>query len=97
MEQQSKPDIRDISREELESFFIGHGEAKFRSKQVLEWIWKKGCTNIDRMTNLSKPVRELLKNNFRLSALKNEISQTGSDGTVKIGFKMEEGENGSGS
>lgn len=91
MEQQEKSDIRDISRQALESFFVDRNEAKFRAKQVLEWIWKKGCTDIDRMTNLSKPVRELLKNNFRLSALKNAISQTGSDGTVKIGFKMEEG------
>ncbi len=91
MEQKRKPDIRDLSREEIETFFTGQGEQKYRAKQVLEWLWKKGCTDVDRMTNLSFTVRELLKNNFRLLAVKNEISQTARDGTVKIGFRMEEG------
>ncbi len=92
MEQQKKPDIRDLSLEEMETFFADHGEAKYRARQVLEWIWKKGCTDVDRMTNLSHTVREMLKNNFRLSALKSEISQTARDGTVKIGFRLEEGQ-----
>jgi len=91
MNQEQKIDIRDLSLEEMGTFFADHGEAKYRAKQLLEWIWKKGCTDVDRMTSLSKPIRELLKNNFRLSVLKNEVSQTGSDGTVKIGFRMEEG------
>ena len=38
MEQESKPDIRDLNQEELESFFIDRGEPKFRAKQVLEWM-----------------------------------------------------------
>jgi len=75
----------------METFFADHGEAKYRARQVLEWIWEKGCTDVDRMTSLSKPVRQLLKENFRLESLKNEISQTSRDGTVKIGFRMEEG------
>ncbi len=91
MEQQTKPDIRELSLEEIVTFFTGHGEAKFRARQLMEWIWKKGCTDVDRMTSLSKPIRELLKKNFRLASLKNKISQTGSDGTIKIGFGMEEG------
>ncbi len=91
MDHQTKPDIRDLSREEIVTFFAAQGEAKYRAQQLLEWIWKKGCTDVDRMTSFSKPIRELLKNTFRLSGLTNEVSQTGSDGTVKIGFRMEEG------
>lgn len=86
-----KSDIRDISLNEIERFFSEHGEKSYRAKQVLEWIWKKGSTDFDQMTNLSNTIREKLKQSFRISCAKSEIFQSSSDGTVKIGFRLEDG------
>ncbi|MFM9986469.1 MAG: 23S rRNA (adenine(2503)-C(2))-methyltransferase RlmN, partial [Flavobacteriales bacterium] len=40
---QGKKDIRTIETEELVAFFESHGDKKFRAKQVMEWLWKKGA------------------------------------------------------
>ena len=61
-----KKNIRSLSIEELSVFFKKHGIAKFRAKQVYEWLWKKKVINFDEMTSLSITDRELLKNYFCL-------------------------------
>lgn len=86
-----KKDIRDLRQEEIEAFFTDHGEKRYRAKQVLEWIWKKGSTDFEQMTNLSNPVRELLKQTYKLSSSTREIVQSSTDGTVKVGFRLEDG------
>ena len=64
-----KKNIRNLNIEELSLFFKKHGIAKFRSKQVYEWLWKKKACNFDEMTSLSISDRELLKNYFSINAL----------------------------
>ena len=39
------------SLESLENFFCDIGEQKFRAKQLLSWIHKKGITNFNLMTD----------------------------------------------
>ena len=47
------------SPEELEEEFAALGEPKFRAGQVFQWI-SRGVRDFDKMTNLSKPLREKL-------------------------------------
>ena len=67
----SKDDIRKIEPKDLELFWQKHGESKFRTKQIHEWLWKKGNIDFDSMTNLSKKIRSLLKNNFSFLSYQN--------------------------
>lgn len=83
--------IRHISLEELNRFFESIGEPKFRTKQVWEWLWQKQARSIDDMTNLSKSLREKLKESFTLPALTVDTTQYSADGTVKSRFKTREG------
>ena len=46
-------DIRHISPQKLVRFLEEIGEKKFRATQIEEWLWKKGATSFDEMTNLS--------------------------------------------
>ena len=46
-----KKNIRALSKGELTDLFIEKGEKAFRAKQVYEWIWKKGVTSFEVMTN----------------------------------------------
>ncbi len=50
---EKKIDIRQLSLEELTSYFTEIGEKAFRAKQVYEWLWKKGAISFEEMTNLS--------------------------------------------
>jgi len=61
-----KKNIRSLSQDELKQWFTESGEQAFRAKQVWEWCWKKSARNFDEMSNLSKELREKLKENFDL-------------------------------
>ena len=56
--------IRDLSLEQLENYFLSIGEKKFRVKQVHEWLWQKHAHSFDDMTNLSKDLRSKLSKEF---------------------------------
>lgn len=49
-----------LSRRQMEEFFLGLGEKKFRAQQVLKWIHHAGVMDIDRMSNLGRALREKL-------------------------------------
>ena len=84
----SKPDIREFSAEELIAELEKLGEAKFRAKQVYEWLWKKSAHSFEEMTNLSKGLRTKLTEKFVLLPVRENIIQKSKDGTVKLGMKL---------
>lgn len=83
--------IRTLSLAEFERYFEEMGEKKFRARQVYEWIWQKQAQSIDAMTNLSKELRNRLKEDFTLPALTVDATQFSSDGTVKSRFRTHDG------
>lgn len=50
-----------LSLPKMEEFFLSIGEKKFRGAQLIKWIHQRGVTDFDQMTNLSKTLRERLK------------------------------------
>jgi 23S rRNA (adenine2503-C2)-methyltransferase len=89
--EESKQDIRQKTEQELKDFFEKNGEKAFRGKQVYEWLWKKGTSSFDEMTNLSKQTRIFLKKHFFISRLNIHSRQTSRDGTVKFAFETHDG------
>ena len=87
----AKQDIRKMTLAQLEEFFLTAGEKKFRGKQVYEWLWNKSLKNFDDMSNLSKPVRELLKANFTIDHIHVDMMQHSVDGTIKNAVKLYDG------
>ncbi len=72
-----------IDRVSLEQFFVERGEKKFRAQQVLQWLYQRGVTNINEMTDLSKSLRELLQTNSKITFPKIESEHFSEDGTIK--------------
>lgn len=85
------PNIRQLSKIELEAYFNKIGEKKFRLQQVQEWIWQKHAHSFDAMSNLSKELRTKLATDFSLPALKIDTTQFSNDGTIKSRFKTFDG------
>ena len=50
-----------MSREGLRALFAAYGEKPFRAEQVMKWIHQRGVLDIDSMTDISKSLRENLK------------------------------------
>ena len=91
MEGTAKQDIRKLSLEQLEQFFVEMGEKKFRAKQVYEWLWNKSLKNFDDMSNISKDTREMLKEHFSINHIQVDLMQHSSDGTIKNAVKLYDG------
>lgn len=89
--QPSLRDIRKLSLQELQDFFVQHGEKAFRAKQVYEWLWKKSIRSFEQLKNLSVAQRELLASNFAINAVTISEQQQSKDGTVKVGFRLYDG------
>ena len=87
-----KKNIRELSAEEISAWLTEIGEKPFRSKQIIEWLWKKGAGSWDEMTNVSLPLREQLAKNFSLPSISIDVRQKSKDGTIKLGFKTHDGQ-----
>jgi 23S rRNA (adenine2503-C2)-methyltransferase len=91
MEQKVLPNIRHLTGDELTEWLRAAGEPSFRSRQIGEWLWKKRVRSFDKMTNLSKELRQKLADNFAFPAAKIRQSQKSTDGTIKFAFELEGG------
>jgi 23S rRNA (adenine2503-C2)-methyltransferase len=57
----TKINLLGMSEAKLVAFFESIGEKKFRAIQVMKWIHQLGADSFDAMTNVSKDLREKLK------------------------------------
>ena len=70
--------------EDLEELMISMGQKKYRATQIFKWIYERGVTNFDEMSDISLSFREVLKNEFTLSIPTIYKKQISSDGTIKL-------------
>ena len=91
MAQVAKQDIRKLSLEAIQKFFVDNGDKAFRAKQVYEWLWKKSARKFDDMTNLSLSTRDLLKEHFEIKAVSIADAQFSNDKTVKYAMQLADG------
>lgn len=87
----NRPDIRETSLNELTALLLTWGEKSFRAKQITEWLWMKQIRSFDEMTNLSISLRDKLKEHFDFHTVHADLIQKSSDGTLKIGFRLDDG------
>ena len=84
-------DIRTLSIDSLRDFFIQNKFQSYRGDQVYEWIWKKGIHDFNQMSNLSKELRNLLINNFKINHVDIDFFKKSNDGTIKNSVKLHDG------
>lgn len=84
-------DIRDLTLSELTEQLKELGQPTFRSKQIWQWLWQKGVQSFDEMQNLPKSLRDVLTDQFTFHTTKIELAQYSSDGTIKVVFKLHDG------
>lgn len=88
----NKVDIKSLNQQELQDVLKEYGEKSFRAKQIYRWIHQKLVGNFDEMLNVSKDLREILKDRFdlvTLSCVTNLKSEL--DGTEKFLFRLSDG------
>ena len=83
--------IKDYNLEELKQEFLKLGEKAYRAEQVFKWLYVDCVSDFDDMTNLSKELREKLKQEFSMHNFKILKKQESADGTKKYLFDILDG------
>lgn len=92
MDVTSKIDLKSADYDSLCAYMTQLGEKKFRATQIYEWMHVRHVTSIDEMTNLSKKLREQLKEQCTFTVLKPlEVQISKQDGTRKYLFGLDDG------
>ena len=78
-----KTNLLGLNRQDMEAFFANLGEKAFRASQVIKWVHQLGVSDFDEMTNISKALREQLKEKACIKPLDVIEDQLSSDGTRK--------------
>lgn len=87
-----KRNIRELSLQHITDFLTEKGEKSFRAKQIWQWIWQRGTTDFETMTNLPKSTREILDKYFFFDKSTPSHIQTATDGTVKTAWRLYDNE-----
>jgi len=86
-----KTDLAGLELKELESFVQSLGHKKFHARQIYNWIWKRGVTDFNEMTNLSRELRTALAGQAVVSlpeVIQHDVSE---DGTQKFVLRLADG------
>jgi len=67
----------------LREFFSARGERPYRATQLLKWMYHRGVTDLDAMTDLSKPLRERLAREVSFALPEIVQQRESTDGTRK--------------
>jgi 23S rRNA (adenine2503-C2)-methyltransferase len=92
MESNGKRNLLGLTCAELEEFAEDIGEARYRGKQLYEWMYTKQAVRFDEMTNLGKDFRARLSRTAEIRPLV-PVQQSLSvrDGTTKFLFELHDG------
>ena len=72
-----------LPRAELEAFCAGLGSKPFRARQLMNWLYKRGCDRFEDMSDLAREFRAQLAERAVLTLPEIVTEQRASDGTRK--------------
>lgn len=81
----------ELERQELEEAVGELGIARFHGRQIFHWLYGRGVTDFDAMTDLSKADRAILKARASLSTPRIDLRQESADGTTKFLLALADG------
>lgn len=81
-------DIKNLTKAELEYWFVENGDKPFRAKQTLKWLYQRGAETFAEMSDLSSASRALLDQAFSIERLHCAHCSPATDGTRKYLFAL---------
>jgi 23S rRNA (adenine2503-C2)-methyltransferase len=87
----SRPNLGELELAALESELESRGRPRFRARQLFAWIYKRGITDIDAMSDLPRAFRATLVEEFTLVTPILDRRERSSDGTEKFLLRLTDG------
>ncbi len=89
---QKKIDLKGKTLEELKEFAKSIGEQPYKGIQLFYWIYNRGVSNFDEMTDLSKKLRLHLQELSTINSIDLELNRVSkTDKTTKYLFRLSDG------
>ena len=86
-----KIDFKNYTQDMLIEYVGELGMPAFRGRQIFSWIYRPGITEFSQMTDLNKELRERLAQKAEISRLSIAEKEVSEDGTIKFGFRLNDG------
>jgi 23S rRNA (adenine2503-C2)-methyltransferase len=83
--------LLNMSADELKQWLLDNGQAGFRAKQIIHWIFQRRVTDFQEMSNLPKSLREQLDQSFRILVTQQATAIESQDGTDKLLITLPDG------
>jgi 23S rRNA (adenine2503-C2)-methyltransferase len=83
--------LRDITYEGFLGLATELGQKPYRAGQIYRWVFARGASSIDEMTDISLEIRERLKKTCTIEAPDVARTFCAQDGTVKVVFRLADG------
>ena len=87
-----RPNLVGMTLDEMTEALAALGYPAFRGKQVFHWVYHRGETDFERMTNLAKDFRSELAERFVVARPEIAVDQRSTDGTRKWLLKCHDGQ-----
>ncbi len=87
----SPSNLAEFDLADLEAAFTARGLERFRAKQVFAWIYRRGVTDIEAMTDLPRDLRAALLTDFTIATPHVASRERSSDGTEKFLLRLADG------
>ena len=83
--------LADLDRQQIEAALVDAGAPKFHGRQVFHWIYRRGVTDFEKMTDLGRALRAKLAARFAIDTPVVRARQTSIDGTTKFLLRLADG------
>jgi len=83
--------LAELDLAELEAAFAERGLERFRARQAFAWIYRRGITDIEAMTDLPRDLRASLTADFIVNAPQIASRERSTDGTEKFLLRLTDG------
>jgi len=88
VQRDTSPDLASLSLDALEAWIAARGLPRFRARQIFSWIWKRGATSVDQMSNLPRDLRAMLAAELPFSTPTVVRQDRSEDGTLKLVLQL---------
>ena len=88
---QARIDLAELDLPEMEAALVAHGQQAFHARQIYRWVYRRGESGFEQMTDLSRPLRARLADEFELSTPAIRSDLRSSDGTRKFVLELGDG------
>ena len=84
-------DIKNFTLKELEEAILTIREARYRAEQIFFWLYQRGISDFNEMTNIPKKIKENLCQAYYIGMLELSEHLISNDRTEKFLFKLSDG------